>query len=153
MSRIGPLVIPACPNPSLAQVYPVRTLQFYCDAVHAHRAPSQSSLILPHNPDSNENISVQAIGRYIVRLVHFCYAAEGLSLPQCHAHDVRKMAASLRALTSVALDDVLEAGKWSTPSTFLQYYQVPFAPWCRQTLDRWCGLSVARSVFSLHAAR
>lgn len=152
LSRIGPIVIPACPNPSLVQVCPVRTLRFYCDAVRAHRAPSQYSLILPHNPASTANISVQAIGRYIVRLVHFCYAAEGLSLPQCHAHDVRKIAASLRALNSVALDDVLEAGQWSTPSTFLSYYQVPFAPRSRQTLDRWVGLPVARSVLSLQAA-
>ena len=151
LSRIGPLSIPMCPNPDLLQVCPVRTLRFYLDAVASRRASTQTSLIIPHDLNSVLNISVQSVGRYIVRLVRFCYAVDGQLRPQCHGHDVRKIAASLRALTSVSLDDVLEAGQWSSPSTFLQYYRVPFAPRRRTSLDRWCGLSVAKTVFSLQA--
>ena len=149
LSRIRPLIIPECPNRELIQVCQVRTLRAYCDAVAPFWARSQSTLIIPHNRDSTSNVSVQAIGRYLVRLVQFCYDADGSDRPPCRGHDVRKVAASLRALTSVALDDVLEAGQWSSPSTFLRHYSVPFAPRRVATLDRWCGLPVGRSVFSL----
>ena len=77
LSRIGPLSIPVCPNPQLQQVCPVCTLRFYLDAVASHRAPSQTSFIIPHDLTSFSNLSIHSVGRYVVRLVRFCYAVDG----------------------------------------------------------------------------
>ena len=76
LSRIGPLFIPMCSNPKLQQVCRVRTLRFYLDAVASHRASSQTSLIIPHDLTSVTNVSVLSVGRYIVRLVRFCYPVD-----------------------------------------------------------------------------
>ena len=60
LSRIGPLSIPMCPNPFLLQVCPVCTLRFYLDAVASHRAPTQTSLIIPHDSTSFQFILLVA---------------------------------------------------------------------------------------------
>ena len=81
------------------------------------------------------NVSVHDVGRYIVRFVRFCYFVDGAPNPQCQGHEVRKIAASLRSLTSVSLDDILKVGQWFSPSNFPQYYAVPFAPRRHTLLD------------------
>ena len=46
------------------------------------------------------------------------------SLEQRRPIVVRKIAASLRALSGDSLIDVLQAGQWSSPFTFLKHYLV-----------------------------
>jgi hypothetical protein len=148
LSRIKPLVLPSAPA-HLVQVCPVATLRAYLLAVDSKRVPSQTSLIIPHADTNQRNVSVHAVGRYLVRLIRFCYEAAEQSPPTCKGHDVRKVATSLRALTSVALDDILDAGQWASPHMFLKHYRVPFSSHQRATLDKWVGLPVARSCLSL----
>ena len=144
LSRIGPLTIPACPS-RLRQVCPVATLRAYVDCVAPLRRATQTSLFIPHNVANPNNVSVQAIGRYLVHLIRFCYAASAAALPACRAHDVRKVAAALRALTSVSLDAVLDAGQWSSPNTFLQYYNVQLRRSTQTDIRQFTGLPAGRS--------
>ena len=124
LARISPLRVLRVPTKDWIQVCPCATVQFYCDKVANLRDPVQTSLFIPHNLTKKTNISVQAIARYIVKLVEWCYMSVNESNPGCKAHDVRKIAASMRALTSVSLSDVMSAGGWSTPSVFLSHYKV-----------------------------
>ena len=41
--------------------------------------------------------------------------------PNVRAHDVRGVATSLRVQVGSSLDDVMQAGHWSNPSTFFQF--------------------------------
>ena len=147
LTRIGPLSIPACPV-YLRQVCPVATLRAYVERVGQWRRPSQTSLILPHDRSNTNNVSVQAIDRYLVHLIRFCYSIAESSAPPCRAHDVRKVAAAMRALTTVALD----AGQWSSPHTFLRHYNVPLRRSSQTDIRRFAGLSVGRSSFMLQDA-
>ena len=151
LTRIGPLSIPACPA-HLRQVCPVATLRAYVERVGPLRRPSQLSLIIPHDRSNTNNISVQAIGRYLVHLIRFCYSVMESSAPPCRAHDVRKVSAAMRALTTVALDAVLDAGQWSSPHTFLRHYNVPLRRASQTDIRRFTGLSVGRSSFLLQDA-
>ena len=38
------------------------------------------------------------------------------------AHDLRGIATSVKALTSLSLRDLLQAGSWASPNTFLKHY-------------------------------
>ena len=67
------------------------------------------------------------------------------SAPPCRAHDVRKVATAMRPLTTVALDAVFDAGQWSSPHTFLRYYNVPLRRSSQLDIRRFTGLSVGSS--------
>ena len=85
----------------------------------ALRAPSQCSMFIPHVASSSSCVNPQSISRYFVHLVRWAYDIAGEASPDCRAHDVRKIAASLRALSSDSLMDVLQAGQWLSPYMFL----------------------------------
>ena len=123
-TTIKPLHIPYVSDDSYVQVCPCRTTQFYLHAVADVRRSVQTTLFVSHNLSKHGNITPQGISRYIIKLIHFCYEKAGAQMPDCRAHDVRKIAASLRALTGESLSDVLEAGHWSSPYTFLKHYFV-----------------------------
>ena len=124
ITSIKPLRIPYVSDDSYAQVCPCRTTQFYLHAVAGVRRSVSSTLFVSHNLSKQGNITPQGISRYIIKLVQFCYEKTGAQMPDCRAHDVRKIAASLRTLTGESLTDVLEAGQWSSPYTFLKHYFV-----------------------------
>ena len=124
---IVPLRIEALPQGEDVSVCPVHTLFEYLKRVSKLRAPSQSSLFIPHALGKHSRLAPQAVGRYIVRLIQTAYEAAGLNPPKgVKAHDVRGIATSLRALTGVALAEVLAAGQWSQPHTFVKFYLKEF---------------------------
>ena len=71
------------------------------------------------------------------------------SYPGCKAHDVRKVAASMRAFTSVSLSDVMSARGWSTPSVFLSHYKVDLheSHETHNNLEN-CQIVAGKSIFS-----
>ena len=123
-TAILPLFIPFVSDDNSLQVCPCRTMLFYLDTVAALRSPTQRSLFIPHVAGSGRNVTPQGISRYVVHLVRWAYDVAGAASPDCRAHDVRKIAASLRALSGDSLLDVLQAGQWSSPFTFLKHYFV-----------------------------
>ena len=111
---------------------------FYLDAVARLHAPSQSSLFIPHSEHAVHNITPQAVSRYVIHVIRWAYDVAGKASPDCRAHDVRKIAASLRALSGDSLQDVLTSGQLSSPYTFLKHYFLSLDPpqtsMCRRTL-------------------
>ena len=151
LSRIAPLVLRKSPEVALQQVCPYRAVQSYCDRVAHLRKPSQDSLFIPHNLSKIHNIKTQAIARYITTLITWCYEKRELTVPKARAHDVRKVATSMRELSATALTDVLSAGNWATPHMFFKHYQTTIGESQQQSLAQFEGLQVAKSPFSLQS--
>ena len=129
--------IPCVDDAETEQICPVHTTIRYIELVSSQRSPAQTSLLIPHSPTNHNNLAVQAVARYIVRLVKWAYAYFGLEIPtKIRGHDTRWFAASLAALTGVSLPDVLLAGDWSSASTFLRHYFKRFSPDCIRDLRR-----------------
>ena len=124
VASIDPIRIPFVSDDSCVQVCPCRTTLFYLDVVASRRASHHKTLLLHHSVDNPRSLTPQAVARYIIKLVRWAYSQAGASSPPCRAHDVRKIAASMRALSGESLSDVLEAGQWSSPFTFLKHYFV-----------------------------
>ena len=68
-----------------------------------------------------------AIAFYITLLIKWCYEQSNIVLSGCRSHDVRKVAASLRALSVGSLGDVLDSGNWAQPMTFIKHYFIQFS--------------------------
>ena len=131
------LEIPCVDDAATEQICPVHTTVKYLDLVKNDRAHAQTSLVIPHNPANQKNVAIQAIPRYIVRLVRWAYMYYGLDPPETiRGHDTRGVAASLAALTGVGLADVLASGNWSSAQTFLRHYFRRFSPDCITNLQR-----------------
>ena len=92
-----------------------------------HRAAGQTSLLIPYTNSKPSRLHPAAVGRYVVKVILNAYDFAGIRPPRgMRAHDVRGVAISLRALTGVALAEVLAAGQWSQPHTFVKFYLKDF---------------------------
>ena len=129
------IVLPCVNDAAAEAICPVHTTIRYLELVSSSRTRAQTSLLIPHNPTNTNNLSVHAVARYIVKLVKWAYAFEGVSeMPRVHAHDTRKVAASLAGITGVALDEILKAGNWASATTYLRHYFKTFSPECVRNL-------------------
>ena len=129
--------IPCVNDAEVEQICPVHATIRYLELVSSLRTPAQTSLLIPHNPTNKKNLSIQAIPRYIVRLVRWAYAFFGYEPPESiRGHDTRGVAASLAALTGVSLPEVLQSGDWASANTFLRHYFQKFSPDCIKNLRR-----------------
>ena len=127
LTRLRSLNIPFITDINFYNVCPGAAVVDYCDRTDTFRSSSQHSLFISHFKDRTNNITPQSISYYVKECIQWCYDREDLPCPTGRAHDVRKVAASLRALSSTSLQDVLEAGDWSSPTTFLKHYFVDVA--------------------------
>ena len=127
-SRFRPLVIPALPYNEDRTLCPVRALKAYMERVALLREVNHSKkLFLSYRPGYVQDITPQTISRWIRDTIIWSYEAAGkaedlLRLHKVKAHDVRAMSASLAYLHSVALEDIMTAGCWSSHSTFTSHY-------------------------------
>ena len=153
VTAVSPLKIPFVSDDASFQVCPCRTMLFYLDAVAPLRAPSQSSLFIPHSVDAVHNITPQGVSRYVIHAIRWAYDVAGKASPDCRAHDVRKIAASLRALSGDSLQDVLTSGQWSSPYTFLKHYFLSLDPPQSADVRLQCVAGRSMSSFSLQDSR
>ena len=124
---ILPVRLEALPPGEPDALCPVTTLIEYRRRVKPHRASGQTSLFIPHSTAKPSRLHPAAVGRYVVKVILSAYDFAGLRPPRgVRAHDVRGVATSLRALTGVALAEVLAAGQWSQPHTFIKFYLKDF---------------------------
>ena len=124
VASIDPIRIPFVSDDSCVQVCPCRTTLCYLDVVASRRASHHRTLLLHHSVDNPRSLTPEAVARYIIKLVRWAYSQASAISPPCRAHDVRKIAASMQALSGESLSDVLQAGQWSSPFTFLKHYFV-----------------------------
>ena len=126
---VDAITIPCVDDEQLEQLCPVHTVVSYLQIVKNSRLSSQASLLIPHAPSNTNNLSLHAVARYIVKLVHWAYQQQGLAAPKgVKGHDTRGIAASLAALSGVKLSEVLASGNWASANTFLRHYYRRFSP-------------------------
>ena len=78
----------------------------------------------------DKDLSKQTLSRYIkeaIILAHKEVDPSSLSDMSIKAHLVRHVATSLNALRNFSVDDLLKAGAWTSPSTFLSHYVQSFS--------------------------
>ena len=124
---ITPVLLEAMPPGECDALCPVTTLIAYRKRVASLRKPGQSSLFIPHDTSKPTRLHPAAVGRYVVKVILLAYERAGIRPPRgVRAHDVRGVATSLRALTGTGLAEVLAAGQWSQPHTFVKFYLKDF---------------------------
>ncbi|KAL0177345.1 hypothetical protein M9458_026239, partial [Cirrhinus mrigala] len=127
-----PVVLQAfCPPPfrdadqqKLNCMCPVRALDAY---VHrAARWRKSDQLFVCYGPPKRGlPASKQTISRWIVDAICSAYEASDLPPPLgVRAHSTRGMAASKAFLAGVPLQDICNAAGWSTPLTFVRFYEL-----------------------------
>ena len=86
------------------------------------RKANQTALFFPI--DSNTPVTTkQMISGQVVKAINWAYQQTNTPKPkQVKAHDVRGIAATLRVTAGSSIDDVLEAGDWTTPITYFKHY-------------------------------
>ena len=146
LTRIKPLKIPKIPDTRRCPVCPVRTLVDYVGLANKYRSESQTSFFTSHVQNRENNITSQSVSFYITFLVKWCYEQTNVSFPGCRAHDVRKIAASLRSLSVGSLHDVLEAGNWAQPMTFVKHYFLEFSKEESSNLSHFPNIIAGRKI-------
>lgn len=118
---------------------PVQTLRHYLSESKKYRGPEQKRLIISWVPGKQTDITKQAISNYLRLAVVEAYkdvenveaTAQQLGM---RPHDIRGVATSLQTLTACRMEDILRAGVWTSPSTFISHYVKEF------TCDQLTGL-------------
>ncbi|KAI2653718.1 Fumarate hydratase class II [Labeo rohita] len=127
-----PVVLQAfCPPPfrepdqqKLNCMCPVQALDAY-----VHRAAlwckADQLLVCYGPPKRGLPASKQTLSRWIVDAISTAYESSNLPSPLgVKAHSTRAMAASKALLTGVPIQDICNAVGWSTPLTFVRFYNV-----------------------------
>ena len=105
-----------------------RALTIYLDRTANFRKHSGAKkLLVSCYPKQVGDISAQTISRHIRDAVPLAYmaASKDRDLLQIHnvkAHDLRALSTSLALKRSVAIEDILSAANWKTPTTFSSHY-------------------------------
>ena len=114
--RMSPVVVPAWITPAGHHpLCPVAALRAYISAT-----PSASGPELWVDPQSSKVLKTRDLAS---SLVHLISTADPLSQPK--AHQVRKYASSLAFFRSFDVEQVRQAGQWSSAASFVQRYLQP----------------------------
>ncbi len=102
---------------------PVRALLAY-EKVASQRTPNRAQFFISTRANSRL-VTKNTISAWIVKLIRSAYASassEDCRLSQTSVHEVRAIAASLAYQATYALNDVLKAATWASPTTFIDHY-------------------------------
>ncbi|KAI2646795.1 UvrABC system protein C [Labeo rohita] len=147
-----PVVLQAfCPPPfrdadqqKLNCMCPVRALDAY---VHrAARWRKSDQLFVCYGPPKRGlPASKQTLSRWVVDTILSAYEASDLPPPLgVRAHSTRSMAASKAFLAGVPMQDICNAAGWSSPLTFVRFYELDL----RVSPGGWSDLSVEHWLLS-----
>ena len=129
---------------------PVVTLEHYLARVLTFRANTQRKLFVSYRRSAVKDITQQTVSVYMKEASLSAYSGPGIVLPEggisAKPHSIRHVATSLSALRSFSLDDVLKAGAWVNPSTFLKFYVQNFTTDKLTKLSRLGGFVAAGTV-------
>lgn len=150
-SSPGPIVLQAfCPPPfqkvgqeRLNLLCPVWALDAY-----AHRAApwhKADQLFVCFGPPKKGSPATEKImSRWVVKAISLAYKSSGLPSPMgVRVHLTRIMAASKAFNLSVALQEIWAAAGWSSPHTFVRFYNLDLASTLgSQVLSSWCAQEI-----------
>jgi integrase len=118
------------------ELCPVQTVQTFLSRSAKLRQANQSSLFIPFR-EGAVRPTKQLISANVVKAITWAYKQAQMEPPKTvRAHDVRGVATSLSYAVGTSMDDVLRAGRWSNPHTFLKHYAKQIEPLTRQRLKR-----------------
>lgn len=113
-------------------ICPVTTIRAFLQRSHDHRQAHQNSLFIPTRTGADVTTK-QLISANVVKVITWAYKRAGKTTPvRVRAHDVRGVATTLALTAGHALEEVLQAGYWTSPHTFYKHYLKSFAT---QTLN------------------
>lgn len=103
---------------------PVRALRIYIERSQPFRQSDQLFVCFGDRTKGS-SVSKQRLSRWIVEAVALCYSSMGLECPiGVRAHSTRGMASSWAWSSGVSIKDICEAAGWSSPSTFVRFYNL-----------------------------
>ena len=105
------------------KVCPVRVLDAYVLRTATWRKSNQ--LFVCFGAPEGAPASKQTLSRWIVEAICLAYESAGHASPlRVRAHSTRSVAASKAFLSGVSLAGVCAAAGWSSPHTFMRFYQL-----------------------------
>ena len=102
---------------------PKRSLLWYLKRIKPFRG-SRTRLFLPIPPSSSD-ISPAIISKWLVETVKWTYKVSSSSackLERVTAHEVRALSASWALFSGVPVAQILQAGTWRSPNSFISFY-------------------------------
>jgi len=103
---------------------PVRALRRYIGVTKAFRR-DRKRLFISYQRNRISDISTATLSnwvRLLVRLVYRESGADDRTQYKISPHQIRHLAMSMASKGTVPLEDIVRAGMWSTPTTFVSYY-------------------------------
>ena len=152
LGALKPFVVPALQSEEEKDrlLCPVATLAKYLERTAKFRSPSQKRLIISHRQGAIKDITQQTLSCYMKEAILLAY--QDPSVEKSHSqvnpkpHSIRHVATSLNALKGFKLDDVLRAGAWANPNTFLRFYVQSYSTDKLSKLSRFGGFVAAGAV-------
>ena len=144
-ARFSSISLPALPTHS-ESVCPAAAVRTFLRRTESLRCSSNSALFFnlsePARPTTKQLISAN-----VVRAVRWAYHSQRQAPPpHIRAHETRAISSSLRVATGTGLDDILEAGKWTSPSMYFKHYQRGISLNARADLKRFPHIACAGKV-------
>ena len=124
-----PALAPLCSSGMSAEksLCPVRALKVYLSRTHDLRQGEQRTLFVSMDKSRHHHKAIHknTLSGWVRHTIQYCYehATDGSArLVNARAHDLRGMATTLAFQGSAEMEDILQAGSWTTPNTFISHY-------------------------------
>ena len=113
-----------CPDSSELPLCPVRALLAY-DKWAKKQLPHRSRFFLSTKKTNAKPVVKATLAGWIKKLILRAYDTatdQDLALVQASTHEIRALSTSLAQQATFALEDIISAASWATPSVFASYY-------------------------------
>ena len=111
--------IPPLPSGPDRVLCPVRSLKRYLHFTKSFRG-NKRKLFISHNPGHRSDLTVNTVSRWVRELIFLAYNSTPPA--NARAHELRAWSSSLALALNVAIDDIMAAAYWKTPSAFISHY-------------------------------
>ena len=135
-------------DPVVQLLCPAECLMRYIRQSDIYRSTGQKQLFISWQEGKTNDLTVTTISSYIKKAVLMAYEEADddlLSNLKVVPHTVRHVASSLKALRSCSLQEIMQAGTWASPNTFISHYLVDFTTDSLKGLSNIGGLVAAGS--------
>ena len=106
---------------------PIRALRQYLHLTGGRRGPGVRSLFLSYDETRHhyKPVHKNTLSSWVRKTLQHCYknASDGAArLIGARAHDLRGMATTLAFHRNAEMEEILQAGSWANPNTFISHY-------------------------------
>ena len=106
---------------------PARALKQYLCLTQGLRAPGERTLFVSYDKPRHHNKAVHknTLSSWVKNTLKHCYknaSDRSAQLVGARAHDLRGMATTLAFQGNVEMEEILQAGSWASPNTFISHY-------------------------------